>query len=87
MLQNQLREEAEAFKANRVDFDDFELYGIQKNSRVDKLLAQLRKKAITPEELKWLDSVGFSTELELSFIYQWFPSKSERFDIAANRQG
>jgi tetratricopeptide (TPR) repeat protein len=63
MLQNQLREEAEAFKASRVDFEDFELYGIKKNSRVDKLLTQLRKKTITLEEFKWLDTVGFSTEL------------------------
>jgi tetratricopeptide (TPR) repeat protein len=63
MLQSQLREEAEAFKASRVDFEDFELYGIKKNSRVDKLLTQLRKKTITLEEFKWLDTVGFSTEL------------------------
>ncbi|AZG72632.1 hypothetical protein [Shewanella livingstonensis] len=63
MLQNQLRQEAEAFKASRIDFDDFEVYSVQKNSRVDKLLTQLRKKTITPEELKWLDDIGFSSNL------------------------
>lgn len=58
----QRRKEIEVFKASHVDFEDFEVRNIQKNSRVDKLLTQLRKKAITPEDLKWLSSVGFSTE-------------------------
>jgi len=58
----QRRKEIEIFKASHVDFEDFEVRNIQKNSRVDKLLTQLRKKAITPEDLKWLSSVGFSTE-------------------------
>jgi tetratricopeptide (TPR) repeat protein len=58
---NRRRKEIEAFKASHVDFEDFEVRNIQKNSRVDKLLTQLRKKAITPEELKWLAGVGFLT--------------------------
>lgn len=58
----QRRKEIEVFKASHVDFEDFEVRNIQKNSRVDKLLTQLRKKAITPADLKWLSSVGFSTE-------------------------
>tara|TARA_R110002033_G_scaffold99376_1_gene147770 strand:+ start:1130 stop:2194 length:1065 start_codon:yes stop_codon:yes gene_type:complete len=62
ILQNQLRANVDNYEEIRVDFDDFEVYEVKKNSRVDKLLTQLRKKAITPEDLKWLSSVGFSTE-------------------------
>lgn len=56
-------EALQAHLANLVDFDDFEIHGVKKNSRVDKLLSQLRKKPITQEEMAWLSDVGFYNEL------------------------
>ncbi|QDZ90322.1 hypothetical protein D0436_07485 [Shewanella decolorationis] len=56
-------EALQAHLANLVDFDDFEIHGVKKNSRVDKLLNQLRKKPITQEEMAWLSDVGFYNEL------------------------
>lgn len=56
-------EALQAHLANLVDFDDFEIHGVKKNSRVDKLLSQLRKKPITQEEVAWLSDIGFYNEL------------------------
>jgi hypothetical protein len=46
-------------KLRHTDFKDFGLFDVQKNSKLAKLLIQLRKQAITEEELKWLESTGF----------------------------
>ncbi|MEC4726543.1 hypothetical protein HWQ46_13385 [Shewanella sp. D64] len=62
-LQKQLRAEKEVYSASRVSFEDFEIFDIQKNSRVDILLTQLRKKSITPDDMTWLNERGFSNQL------------------------
>ncbi|MCU8072372.1 hypothetical protein [Shewanella sp. SM32] len=62
LLKKQLAAE-QAYQASHIDFDDFEIHGVKKNSRVDKLLNQLRKKPITQEEMAWLSDVGFYNEL------------------------
>lgn len=62
-LQKQLRAEKEAYRANQVSFEDFDIIDIKKNSRVDKLLTQLRKKPISLDEMKWLNETGFSNVL------------------------
>ncbi|MEL4280132.1 MULTISPECIES: hypothetical protein [Shewanella] len=62
LLKKQLAAE-QAYQASHIDFDDFEIHGVKKNSRVDKLLSQLRKKPITQEEMAWLSDVGFYNEL------------------------
>ncbi|WP_159075004.1 hypothetical protein [Shewanella baltica] len=49
--------------ANLVDFDDFDIYHVKKNSRVDKLLTQLRRKPLSSDEMKWLHDIGFCNEL------------------------
>ena len=65
--EDELRAEAvrntEALWANLVDFDDFDIYDVKKNSRVDKLLTQLRRKPLSSDEMKWLQDIGFSNEL------------------------
>ncbi|ABZ75984.1 hypothetical protein Shal_1418 [Shewanella halifaxensis HAW-EB4] len=62
-LQEQLKAQRLAYESCHVNYEDFEIQGIKKNSRVDKLLSQLRKKPISADELKWLDDVGFANEM------------------------
>lgn len=56
-------EARQAHLANLVDFDDFDIYDVKKNSRVDKLLTQLRRKPLSSDEMKWLHDIGFCNEL------------------------
>lgn len=56
-------EARQAHLANLVDFDDFDIYHVKKNSRVDKLLTQLRRKPLSSDEMKWLHDIGFCNEL------------------------
>lgn len=53
----------QAYQASLIDFNDFGIHRVKKNSRVDKLLSQLRKKPIIQEEMAWLSDVGFYNEL------------------------
>lgn len=56
-------EARQAHLANLVDFDDFDIYDVKKNSRVNKLLTQLRRKPLSSDEMKWLHDIGFCNEL------------------------
>lgn len=49
-------------KKCHTDFKDFGVFDVQKNSKLAKLLIQLRKQVITEEELKWLETTGFINE-------------------------
>lgn len=56
-------EAPQPYLANLVDFDDFEIHDVKKNSRVDKLLTQLRRKPLSSDEMQWLHDIGFCNEL------------------------
>ncbi len=62
-LQERLKAQRLAHESNHINYDDFGLHNIKKNSKVDKLLSQLRKKPISTDEFKWLYDVGFCNEL------------------------
>jgi len=48
---------------NHVDYPDFDIFDVIKNSRVAKLLSQLRNKAIDDEDLQWLEEIGFANDI------------------------
>ncbi|WP_413698840.1 hypothetical protein ACLKMH_14745 [Psychromonas sp. KJ10-10] len=62
-LQEKLKQEQIAYQKNHVDFPDFEIFNVIKNSRVAKLLIQLRQRVLEEKDLQWLDDIGFANEI------------------------
>ena len=48
---------------NHVDYPEFDVFNVKRQTRVDKLLKQLQKKAINEDDLQWLDDIGFANEI------------------------
>lgn len=48
---------------NHVDYPEFDVFNVKRQTRVDKILKQLQKKAINEEDLQWLDDIGFANDI------------------------
>ena len=61
--QEKLKQQQIAYQKNHIDYPDFDVFDVIKNSRVAKLLNQLRHKAIDDKDLQWLEEIGFANAL------------------------